>query len=339
MKGGRPLRTGHTVSLTGIKPTGELHLGNYIGAIQPALELIQKHNTSLYFIANYHALIALKDRAKMKEYTYKCAATWLALGLNPQTSIFYKQSDIPEIFELAWILSCHTPKGLMNRAHAYKAAREANTHGERDPDADVNIGLFTYPILMAADILLFQTNVVPVGKDQLQHVEIARHIAHTFNRLYGPTFVVPTSVVQEIDAVVPGLDGRKMSKSYHNTLPIFADDDTLKKLIFKIKTDSLPPQVPKNTEESIIFSIYRSIATEQQTIDMKQKYANGIGWGEAKQHLYTLFIDSFKEPRERYVQFLADQQYIDDVLADGANKARQIARRTLEHVKQKLGIN
>ncbi len=270
-------------ALTGIKPTGHPHLGNYIGAIKPALEMA-KDNTSqgIYFIADYHALNSVQDRKKFKEYTYEIAAAWLSLGLDPEKVIFYRQSDVPEILELHWILSCMTPKGLMNRAHAYKAKVEENMAEGNDSDAGVNMGLFTYPILMAADILLFNSDKVPVGKDQVQHVEIARDIAENFNRTFGEAVKLPQYVIEEETAVIPGLDGRKMSKSYGNTIPLFAEEKALKKLVNKIVTDSTPPEEPKEVKGSSLFTLYKEFAAAAEADSMKEKYKQGIGWGQVK---------------------------------------------------------
>lgn len=268
------------IVLTGIKPTGKVHLGNYIGAIKPALQLAGAGDcTALYFIADYHGLTFIQDRDEFRDLSYGIAATWLALGLDPERVVFYRQSDVPEIFELHWILSCLTSKGLMNRAHAYKAIHEQNIQLGVDADAGVNMGLFTYPVLMAADILLFQSDKVPVGKDQIQHVEIARDIAEGFNRVYGDTFKLPDYRVDENTSVIPGLDGRKMSKSYNNTIPLFETPENLKKLISKIKTDSTPPQEPKDPDTSNIFLLYKEFAAPAQVQDFRKQYLSGISWG------------------------------------------------------------
>lgn len=258
------ISTQREVSLTGIKPTGEPHLGNYIGAIRPALELAEKYE-SIYFIADYHALTSVRDPQLLRHYTRSIAAGWLAAGLDPTRTIFYRQSDIPEIFELAWALSCVTGKGLMNRAHAYKAARDRNREaGVTDLDAGINMGLYCYPVLMAIDILIMETDVVPVGKDQVQHVEYAADIAGSFNHLYGPgyTFKIPNAVTPDTRTgeTLPGLDGRKMSKSYGNTVPLFAPGLELKKLIRRVQTDATPVDAPKDPDSSAVFQIYEQFA-------------------------------------------------------------------------------
>ncbi|WP_377890993.1 tryptophan--tRNA ligase [Alkalihalobacillus sp. R86527] len=323
--------------LTGIKPTGRIHLGNYIGAIKPALELAQIENP-VYFVADYHGLTKVQDAEQMKELSYGIAATWLALGLDPSKSIFYRQSDVPEIFELSWILACFSSKGLMNRAHAYKAIVDQNREAGREQDDGVNMGLFTYPILMASDILLFQSDLVPVGKDQIQHVEIARDLAETFNRQFGETFKLPEYVVEEESAVLPGLDGRKMSKSYNNTIPIFEEPDKLRKLINRIKTDSTEPDEAKDPDESIVFALYREFASEDEINAMRERYETGIGWGEAKRELFDVMNDVLEEPRRKYKYYIENLDEIDRILAEGAGKARAKVRPLLTDVKRKIGI-
>ncbi|MBA4603648.1 tryptophan--tRNA ligase [Thermoactinomyces mirandus] len=324
--------------LTGIKPTGQPHLANYIAAIKPALELAQQPNQqALYFVANYHALISVHDPEVFRNYTNEVAATWLALGLDPDKVIFYRQTDVPEILELYWVLSCFTPKGLMNRAHAYKAIVDKNAEEGLDVDTGVNMGLYTYPILMAVDILLFQTDLVPVGKDQIQHIEIARDIADNFNRTYGETFRLPKYFVKEETAVVPGLDGRKMSKSYGNTIPLFASSKELRKLIMKIKTDSTPPEAPKDPETSTLFTLYREFATPQQVEEMKRKYQTGIGWGQVKQELFEVIDEALREPREKYHAYLEQPEELNRILEQGAKRAREIARKTLQDVRNRIG--
>ena len=325
--------------LTGIKPTGKIHLGNYIGAIKPTLELAKLPDSqAAYFIADYHGLTKIHDANELNELSYGIAATWLALGLDPSQVIFYRQSDIPELFELNWILACLSPKGLMNRAHAYKALVDDNREGSRDQDFGVNMGLFTYPILMAADILMFQTELVPVGRDQVQHIEIARDLAEGFNRTYGETFVLPEAQIQEETAVLPGLDGRKMSKSYNNTIPLFEDPKTLRKLINKIKTDSLPPEAPKDPNGSILFDLYKEFATPEEVNSLRAQYEEGIGWGEVKAELFRVMNRVLEEPRERYHDLLATPEKIDAILLEGAEKARAISRPFLQEIKQKAGF-
>jgi tryptophanyl-tRNA synthetase len=328
-----------TQVLTGIKPTGRIHLGNYIGAIKPALQLAENelYNTA-YFVADYHGLTKIHDKKEMKELSYGVAAAWLALGLDPDRSIFYRQSDVPEIFELSWILACLAPKGLMNRAHAYKSVVEENQTGGREVDAGVNMGLFTYPILMAADILLFQAEKVPVGKDQVQHVEIARDLAESFNKQFGETFILPEYVIQEETAVLPGLDGRKMSKSYHNTIPLFEKPKNLQKLINKIKTDSTLPEEPKDPETSVIFSLYKEFATNDQVKGMRRRFEEGIGWGEAKKELFHIMNASIEEPRSKYEKLIADPRRLDVILEKGAEKARIKITPFMKNIKKKIGI-
>ncbi|WP_270180778.1 tryptophan--tRNA ligase [Alkalihalobacillus sp. CinArs1] len=323
--------------LTGIKPTGRIHLGNYIGAIKPALELAAEEDP-VYFVADYHGLTKIQDAEQMKDLSYGIAATWLALGLDPSTSIFYRQSDVPEIFELSWILACFSSKGLMNRAHAYKAIVDQNRETGREIDDGVNMGLFTYPILMASDILLFQSDLVPVGKDQIQHVEIARDLADTFNRQFGETFKLPDYVVKEESAVIPGLDGRKMSKSYHNTIPIFEEPEKLKKLINKIKTDSTKPHEAKDPDDSTVFALYREFASQDEVSKMRDRFENGIGWGEAKKELFEAMNHVLEEPRRKYKYYMENREELDRILAEGAGKARAKAKPLLNEVKQKIGI-
>lgn len=325
--------------LTGIKPTGEIHLGNYIGAIKPALELAKIHDYSpVYFVADYHGLTKITTAEEFRRLSYGVAATWLALGLDPAKGIFYRQSDVPEIFELNWILSCLSSKGLMNRAHAYKAIVDENRSAGREQDFGVNMGLFNYPILMAADILMFKTEVVPVGKDQIQHFEIARDLAESFNHLYGETFVLPEFKIQEETAVLPGLDGRKMSKSYGNTIPLFEEPAKLQKLINKIKTDSLPPEAPKDTENSILFMLYKEFALDSEIEEMKERYAKGIGWGEVKQELFQVINRFIERPREKFKELMASPATIDRILKEGAEKARAISTPFLQEIKDKVGF-
>lgn len=325
--------------LTGIKPTGAVHLGNYIGAIKPALELAQNTEyQAIYFVADYHGLTTNPNPKEFRQLTYGIAATWLALGLDPEKVIFYRQSDVPEIFELNWILACFSPKGLMNRAHAYKAIVDSNKETHRENDYGVNMGVFTYPILMASDILLFQSNIVPVGKDQIQHVEIARDIAESFNRHYGDTFVLPAFQVEKETSVLPGLDGRKMSKSYGNTIPLFEEPTKLRKLINKIKTDSLPPEAPKDPETSILFMLYKEFATMEEIEEMREKFKRGIGWGEVKGELYQVINRFLEEPRKKYHELMSKPEEIDFILEKGANKARERSLPFLKEVKRRIGM-
>ncbi|MDQ0862382.1 tryptophan--tRNA ligase [Bacillus sp. V2I10] len=325
--------------LTGIKPTGQIHLGNYIGAIKPALELakIQDYKPA-YFVADYHGLTKIYNAEEFRHLSYGIAATWLALGLDPDKVIFYRQSDVPEIFELNWIFSCFASKGLLNRAHAYKAIVDNNKNSQKDLDYGVNMGLFNYPILMAADILMFKTEVVPVGKDQVQHVEIARDIAESFNNNYGETFLLPEYKIQEDTAVLPGLDGRKMSKSYNNTIPLFEEPNKLQKLINKIKTDSLPPEAPKDPDTSVLFTLYKEFASPTEVEKMKEQYLNGIGWGEAKKELFNVMDRFLKQPREKYNELMDSPETLDEILKNGAEKARSISAPFLKEIKRKIGF-
>jgi tryptophanyl-tRNA synthetase len=309
--------------LTGIKPTGSPHVGNLYGAIYPALRLADQGLEAMYFIADYHALITIQDRAELVHLTREIAAAWLAMGLDPERVLFYRQSDIPEIFELAWALSCFTSKGWMNKAHAYKAAVAANQEaGDADVDAGINMGLYGYPILMAADILAFDIDLVPVGKDQVQHIEIARDIAQRFNHVYGAEVLrLPQAKLDDASAIVPGIDGRKMSKSYGNQIPLFAPAKQLEKLVKKIVTDSTPPEVPKDPDTSIIFHIYRTVAAPDETRAFADRLRAGIGWGEAKQALFARLEADLAPARARYDALMADPKRIDELLARGCGES------------------
>lgn len=325
--------------LTGIKPTGDVHLGNLLGAIKPAIEMSQSshYNRSIFFVADAHALNSVKDPMRFKNYTYEIAATWIVLGLDVKKCIFFKQSDVKEVFELTWMLNCMTPKGDLNRAHSYKDKVQKNIENKKDADFGVNMGLFDYPVLMAADILLYETNDVPVGKDQIQHVEIARSIAQRINEYYGPkTFVEPQEVIQEEGAYIPGLDGRKMSKSYGNTIPLWGTEKQLKKTINKIITDSSTPDDPKDPQNCNIMQIYRLFASDQQVADLEKRYRDGIGWGYAKAELFDAVNEYLKTPREKYNDLINNKQEIDKILNDGASRAREIARETMKRVRQAM---
>ncbi|MBE3205022.1 MULTISPECIES: tryptophan--tRNA ligase [Parafrankia] len=332
------------VSLTGIKPTGEPHLGNYIGAIRPALELTATYE-SIYFIADYHALTSIRDRAQFATYTRSVAATWITLGLDPEQTIFYKQSDVPEIFELTWILSCVTGKGLMNRAHAYKAARDRNAEsGAADLDAGVNMGLFNYPILMAVDILIMGSDVVPVGQDQVQHVEYAADIAGSFNHLFGSEYSlkIPTALIPAGTGArtMPGTDGRKMSKSYGNTIPLFAPPSRLRKLVRGIVSDSTPVEEPKDPDSSAAFQIYENFATPDDVKDMRVRLEQGgTGWGELKNALYETLEAWLTPLRARYDELVAPGSELDAILAAGAEKARDRARPVLAGARRAIGVD
>lgn len=324
--------------LTGIKPTGMVHLGNLLGAIRPAIEMSKLNDARhFYFIADYHALTSVRDPKAFHEDVYSVAATWLALGLDTDKCTFYKQSDVPEIFELAWMISCMTPKGDMNRAHSYKDRLQKNSAEGRDSDHGVNMGLFNYPILMSADILLYDTNLVPVGKDQKQHVEIARSIAQRVNEYYGEsTLVEPQEVLQEAGSYIPGLDGRKMSKSYDNTIGLWLPEKKLKKTINKITTDSTGVDEPKDPDNSLIMDLYRLFATDEQIKAEEEKFRAGIGWGYAKADLFEVINDYLKGPREEYERLMSNKSELDEVLEKGAKKAREIAGQTMARVRKKM---
>ncbi len=328
------------VVLTGITTTGTPHLGNYVGAIRPAVAASHRDGVaSFYFLADLHALVKNQDPEAVHRSSLEVAATWLALGLDTDKAIFYRQSDIPEITELTWILTSVTAKGLMNRAHAYKAAVQANEEaGSPDPDRGITVALFCYPILMAADILLFRANRVPVGQDQKQHVEMARDIAQRFNHHFGEHFVLPDADIGAGTAVLLGLDGRKMSKSYDNTIPLFAPPKQLRKLIMRIKTNSLEPGVPKETEGSTLFDIYRAFATPAQTDAMRARYAAGAGWGDLKQELCEYLEDHLRAPRAEYERLIAAPDHVEEVLRRGAERARALAEPFLAGIRHAVGI-
>ena len=325
--------------LTGITTTGTPHLGNYVGAIRPAIHASRQADTqSFYFLADYHALIKCDEPARIQRSTLEIAACWLAAGLDAEQVTFYRQSDIPEIPELCWLLTCVTGKGLLNRAHAYKAAQDQNEAAGRELDDGVTAGLFMYPVLMAADILMFSARKVPVGRDQIQHIEMARDIAASFNHLYGEHLTAPEAVVDEHVALLPGLDGRKMSKSYNNTIPLFIPRAQLQKLIAGIVTDSRQPGEPKDTEGSALFTLYAAFATPEQTAAFVRAYEEGIGWGDAKQQLFELLDGVLTPMRERYEALVADPAGIEKTLLRGAEKARVEARRLLDAVRHAVGI-
>ena len=327
--------------LTGITTTGTPHLGNYVGAIRPAIAASKiAENESYYFLADYHALINASDPASVRQSRLEIAATWLAMGLDTDRSTFYRQSDIPEIPELTWVLTCMTAKGLMNRAHAYKGVVQENIDaGTSDPDKGISMGLFNYPILMSADILMFKATRVPVGKDQIQHLEMCRDIAQRFNHHYGELLVIPEVEVDENTALITGLDGRKMSKSYKNTIPLFGTAKQLRKMIMKIKTNSLEPGEPKEHEGNTVFDIYKAFATAEQTEAFKQDYANGIGWGDAKQKLFELLDAELSEPREKYDELMARPDDVEDVLRAGAAKARVQSKELMGQIREAVGLS
>lgn len=326
------------IALSGIKPTGELHIGNYLGMIKPALDLADEYQ-ALYFIADYHALTTVHDPKTLNQLVYEVAAALPALELDTRKIVFFRQADVPEIFELTWILACFTAKGLLNRAHAYKAAVDANQAAGRQPDADINAGLYNYPVLMAADILLYGSHFVPVGQDQRQHVEIARDIAETLNHSCGSIFTLPEPLIQEEVMTVPGLDGRKMSKNYHNTIPIFADPKTVRKQVMRIVTDSKRPEDPKDPDACNVFGIYRYFAAPQAVEAKRKLYLEGgLAYSEIKQELYELLAHKFGPSREAYLNLLKDHAHLDAVLGRGAAKARAIAMPLMEKLRRKIGI-
>ena len=327
--------------LTGVTTTGIPHLGNYVGAIRPAIAATREvaRGESFLFLADYHGIIKCHDPALIHESTLAVAATWLACGLDPEHVTFYRQSDIPEITELTWIFNCVCAKGLMNRAHAYKAAVDANAaEGNADADHGISMGLFSYPVLMAADILMFNGTHVPVGRDQVQHLEMARDIAGRFNHRYRELFVMPEAVVDDSVALLAGLDGRKMSKSYGNTIALFEPEQALRKQIMKIVTNSQAPGEPKNPDESVIFEIYRAFANAEEEAQMRERYAEGIGWGDAKQILFERINAELAPCRERYLELTANPARIEEVLLAGAEKARSIAVPFLAEVRDAVGI-
>ncbi|MAF84228.1 MAG: tryptophan--tRNA ligase [Gammaproteobacteria bacterium] len=326
--------------LTGVTTTGTPHLGNYAGAIRPAIAA--SHNddaNSFYFLADYHALVKSQAPESVHQSSLEIAATWLALGLDTDRAIFYRQSDIPEIPELTWILNAVTAKGLMNRAHAYKAAVAVNEEsGSHEPDKGITMALFSYPVLMAADILLFNAHRVPVGKDQKQHVEMARDIAQRFNHNFKELFVLPEPVIDDNTAVLSGLDGRKMSKSYNNTIPLFVAEKKFRKLIMKIKTNSLEPGEPKETKGCALFEIYQAFASEAEVEMMRQRFADGIGWGDLKQELFEYLNEHLSGAREEYNRLLADPGHIERVLKKGSVRAREVAVPFIAEVRAAVGI-
>ncbi|MBT9465699.1 tryptophan--tRNA ligase [Hydrogenophaga sp.] len=325
--------------LTGITTSGTPHLGNYVGAIRPTVRASRLAEVeSFYFLADYHALIKVGEPARVQRSTLEIAATWLACGLDPDKVTFYRQSDIPEIPELTWFLTCVTGKGVLNRAHAYKASVDKNTAANVDPDAGVTAGLFMYPVLMAADILMFNAHQVPVGRDQIQHIEMARDIAASFNHLYGEHFTLPEAAIEENVATLPGLDGRKMSKSYDNTIPLFAPREQLKKLIMGIVTDSRSPGEPKSTDGSALFQLYQAFASADETAALAKAYADGIAWGEAKQVLFERLDQEIAPLRLVYDELIHEPVRIEKTLKAGAEKARAIATPFTSKLRHAVGL-
>ena len=325
--------------LTGITTSGTPHPGNYVGSIRPSVQASLRADVqSYYFLADYHALIKIDEPARIQRSTLEIAASWLAAGLDPARVVFYRQSDIPEIPELTWFLTCVTGKGILNRAHAYKASVDKNNAAGLDADADVSAGLFMYPVLMGADILLFNAHHVPVGRDQVQHIEMARDMAHSFNHRYGEHFVPPLAAIEESVATLPGLDGRKMSKSYDNTIALFTPRAELKKLIAAIKTDSRAPGEAKDTEGSALFQMYQAFASPQETAELAQEFAHGIAWGAAKERLFERIDREIAPMRARYEHLIAHPQEVEALLLQGAAKARAVATPFMAQLRQAVGL-
>ncbi|MBS0381310.1 MAG: tryptophan--tRNA ligase [Proteobacteria bacterium] len=336
--------------LTGITTTGTPHLGNYVGAIRPAIAASRAAGVdSFFFLADYHALVKCDDPARIARSRLEIAATWLACGLDPARVTFYQQSDIPEIPKLTWLLTCVTAKGLLNRAHAYKAAVDQNTQNREDPDAAITAGLYMYPVLMAADILAFNANKVPVGRDQVQHIEMARDIGQRFNHIYGKAwraaggagepFVLPEAAIEESVATLPGLDGRKMSKSYDNTVPLFEGGArATREAIARIVTDSREPGEPKDPDSSSLFAIFRAFAGDAESTGFRHELESGLGWGEAKQKLFARIDAEIAPLRERYDALMAHPDDIEDALREGAQKARAVAQPRIETLCRAVGL-
>ncbi len=324
------------IVLTGIKPTGTPHLGNYVGALKPLVEM-SKSNTTFMFIADLHALNFMRDAAALRHHTYEIAAILVALGLDLKNSVLFRQSDIEQVPQLSTMLMNVTPKGLMNRAHSYKAAVDKNAAAGMDTDAGVNMGLYTYPILMAADILMYNSDIVPVGADQKQHVEFARDIAGYFNNIYGDVFKLPNPVIGDESGIIPGLDGRKMSKSYDNVIPLFAPSSELKKKIMRIITDSKTPDEPKDPDASTIFQLYKNFATADEIADLRAKFiAGGMGYGTAKTILFEKIDSVLAGPRAEYMRLMENTAELDKILADGAARARAVASETMARVRHAM---
>ncbi len=325
--------------LTGVKPTGTPHIGNLVGAIKPAIELgnsvLDAKGKHFMFVADYHAINAEKDPSVLNQKIKEVACVYLAFGLDPHRSVFYRQSDVPEILEFTTILHAYTPKGFMNKAHAYKASIDKNRAANKPDDDGINMGLYTYPVLMAADILSFDTDIVPVGKDQVQHVEIARDIAGIINAHYGKEVLhLPEYSLTKNAILVPGIDGRKMSKSYNNVLPIFADDATIKKAVYSVKTDSRPLEEPKEPESVLVYEIYKAIATPEQIKEMADGLRQGkLGYGHIKNMLLDAIISLIKESREKYNYYMAHFEEVEGMLESGRDKARPVVQATLKRLK------
>lgn len=326
------------IALTGIQPSGTPHLGNYLGAIRPALGLVRDHR-AFYFIADHHALTTIRDPEELRKRTYEVAATWVALGLDPSEVVLYRQSDVPEVHELAWILACVTPKGLMNRAHAYKDAVDENLQAGRTADDGISMGLFNYPVLMASDILICRADVVPVGRDNTQHVEMADDMARAFNRTYGEVLTIPRHEVREDVATITGLDGRKMSKSYGNVIPIFSSPEEYRKLARRVVTDSRRPEEPKDPDSCNVFAIYRHFARAAEVEATRRRYLEGgIGYVEVKDRLGELLEETFGPHRARFEELRKDSASLDRIFADGAERVRTIVHPLMKDVRSAVGL-
>jgi tryptophanyl-tRNA synthetase len=321
--------------LTGITTTGTPHIGNYLGAIKPALNHAENYDESYYFLADYHAIIKNSDSKEVSDSVKNVALAWLASGLDTNKSYFYRQSDVPEILELSWILNCVTAKGLMNRSHAYKAATEANSN---DEDKGITMGLFSYPVLMAADILMFNATHVPVGADQIQHLEMTRDIAARFNHIYKKTFELPEAIIQSKKDTVPGIDGQKMSKSYGNIIPLLSSEKQLKKSIAKIVTNSLEPGDPKDPSTCTVFKLYKYFASDELLKEFENDYKDGIGWGDAKNKLFNIVNNEMLPIREKFMSLESDKNLLNDLLQDGSKKVRPIAQEMLASIRDSIGI-
>ena len=329
--------------LTGVTPSGTLHLGNYVGAIRPAIQKSRAEGTeSFYFLSDYHALIKTSDPDRVEKSRIQIAATWLACGLDPKRVHFYRQSDLPETLELNWILNCVTSKGLMNRAHAYKAKVEANEAAGEDPDNNVTMGLFCYPILMAADILIFKANFIPVGRDQIQHIEMCRDIATRFNQMYGngeEIFPLPEALIDEDTAILPGLDGRKMSKSYDNVIPLFeGGEKALREAIMKIVTDSKLPGEPKDPDSTSLTALYDAFATHEERNEFRRKLQEGLGWGEAKVIVFEKINSEIGPMRERYEAYMQEPEKVEAILREGVERIRPMARALVDRCRNAVGL-
>ncbi len=329
--------------LTGVTPSGTLHLGNYVGAIRPAIQKSRAEGTeSFYFLSDYHALIKTSDPDRVEKSRIQIAATWLACGLDPKRVHFYRQSDLPETLELNWILNCVTSKGLMNRAHAYKAKVEANEAAGEDPDNNVTMGLYCYPILMAADILIFKANFIPVGRDQIQHIEMCRDIATRFNQMYGngeEIFPLPEALVDEDTAILPGLDGRKMSKSYDNVIPLFeGGEKALREAIMKIVTDSKLPGEPKDPDSTSLTALYDAFASHEERNEFRKKLQEGLGWGEAKEIVFQKINSEIGPMRERYEAYMQEPEKVETILREGVERIRPMARALVDQCRNAVGL-